>query len=82
MKPRKTRSKPARQIATRRNLDGRSAAPEDESEAAGQESAAERRLQSLLKQLDRIDGSEDEALDDPEPDDDAGLPQRRWSEDE
>ena len=80
--PRKARQKSARPIATRRDFEGASAAAKRLSEESERDTAAELRLQSLLKELDRFDGDEDDGLDSPDADYDSTMPRRRWSDDE
>lgn len=79
---RKTRSRRARPIATRRDYDGASAAARHLSGRSERDSAAEMRLQALLKELDRYDEADDAASDDSGSDYDAAAPRRRWSDDD
>ncbi len=75
------RSRPARPIKTRRDYVGASAVVKRLSGQAGQDNAAETRLQLLLRELDQFDGPEDDAgTDSPESFDYSG-PRRRWSDD-
>ena len=76
------RTKPngfARPVTTRRDYENASAVARRLSTQADRDSAAEKRLQSLLKELERYDELEDEQQDD----DDAlrySGPRRRWSD--
>jgi hypothetical protein len=69
----------ARPVRTKRDFENASAVVKRLSNQSDRDSAAERRLQSLLKELDKYDDLED----DPE-DDSADLsysgPRRRWSD--
>ena len=69
----------ARPVRTKRDFENVSAVVKRLSSQSDRDSAAERRLQSLLKELDEYDDLEDEAEDDP-----ADLhysgPRRRWSD--
>lgn len=70
----------ARPIRTKRDYEGASALAKRLSGQAERDSAAELRLQSLLREMDRYDDSEDEASADlPEEYDQSG-PRRRWSD--
>ena len=70
----------ARPITTRRDYKGAQTVVKKISDQADRESAAEKRLQSLIKEMDKFDTEEDE---------DSGLsseggysgPLRRWSDD-
>jgi hypothetical protein len=70
-----------RPIRTRRDYEGASVLAKRLSGQAGLDSAAELRLQLLLKELDRFDeGVEDLSSDTADEHDYAG-PRRRWSDD-
>lgn len=71
----------ARPIRTRRDHDSAAAVAKTISNQADRDSAAERRLQSLLRELDRFDGSEDFESDDSPEDQEYLGPRRRWSDD-
>jgi hypothetical protein len=68
-----------RPIRTQRDYAGAKAVVKKISGQAGRDSAAERRLQSLLKELDKFDEREDDAEPDPA-DFEASTPRRRWSD--
>jgi thioredoxin-like negative regulator of GroEL len=70
----------ARPIRTKRDREGAEAIVKTMSGQADRDSAAERRLQSLLRQLDQIDESEDFESADSPPDDEYLGPRRRWSD--
>lgn len=74
--------KPVRPIRSERDYRGAKLAVKKLREQAEKESAAERRLQALIRELEKFDGQE--------PDEDLGedpqnvygeLPKRRWSDD-
>jgi hypothetical protein len=67
----------ARAVTTRRDYENVAAVVKRLSNQSDRDSAAERRLQSLLKELDRYDELEDEMVDDA-----ASYegPRRRWSD--
>ena len=69
----------ARPVKTRRDYENASAVAKRLSSQADRDSAAERRLQSLLKELDEY-----EDLGDEDPDDEEDLrysgPRRRWTD--
>jgi len=69
----------ARPVTTRRDYENAAAVAKRLSKQSDRDSAAERRLQSLLKELERYDELEDETED---PDDEASYsgPRRRWSD--
>jgi hypothetical protein len=67
----------ARPVTTRRDYENVSAVVKRLSNQSDRDSAAERRLQSLLKELDRYDELEDEVVDDAES---YTGPHRRWSD--
>jgi hypothetical protein len=68
----------ARPIRTKRDYDGASTVAKRLSNQADRDSAAEQRLQSLLRQMDEFDDLEDDFAGD-NPDDYSG-PRRRWSD--
>ena len=67
----------ARPVRTRRDYENASAVVKRLSNQSDRDSAAERRLQALLKELDQYDELEDEVEDDPA---DYSGPRRRWSD--
>ena len=69
----------ARPVKTRRDFENVSAVVKRLSSQSDRDSAAERRLQSLLKELDQYDDLEDEAADEPDELHYSG-PRRRWSD--
>lgn len=69
-----------RPIKTRRDYKGAESVVKTISGQAERESAAEKRLQSLIKEMERFDGVEDEDADASSEDGYAG-PRRRWSDD-
>ncbi len=69
----------ARPVTTKRDYENASALAKRLSNQADRDSAAERRLQSLLKELDKYDDLEDESEDDPS-DLSYHGPRRRWSD--
>ena len=75
----KDRKKPARPIKTGRDYEGASAVVKRMSDEAGQDSAAEIRLQSLLREMDKFQEPED----DEDADSSESYPgqRRRWSDD-
>lgn len=75
------RRKPARPIRTKRDYAGASAVVKRMSGQAGRKSAAELRLQSLLRELDRFDDPEDDTNADSTEEHDYSGPRRRWSDD-
>ena len=76
-----SRKKPARPIKTKRDFEGASEVVKRMSGKTVQDSAAELRLQFLLKELDRFDVTEDEASTDSTVEYDTSGPRRRWSDD-
>ncbi len=68
----------ARPIRTKRDYEGASTVAKRLSSQADRDSAAELRLQSLLRQMDEFDELEDEISSDA-PEDYSG-PRRRWSD--
>lgn len=71
---------PARPIRTKRDREGAAAAVKAMSEQAEQDSAAERRMQSLLRKMDEFDESEEFASADIPEDEEYLGPRRRWSD--
>jgi hypothetical protein len=71
----------ARPIRTKRDYEGASVVVKRLSGQKGRDSAAELRLQSLLRELDKFDESEDDANADLSGGDDYSGPRRRWSDD-
>ena len=67
----------ARPVTTRRDYENAAAVVKRLSKQSDRDSAAELRLQSLLKELDRFDELEDEVVDDGES---YEGPHRRWSD--
>ena len=69
----------ARPIKTRRDYKGAATVVKQISDKAERESAAEKRLQSLIKEMERFDSEEDDG----DGSSDAGYsgPRRRWSDD-
>lgn len=78
---RKRASAPARPIKTKRDYEAAAAVVKKMSGETVRDSAAEVRLQSLLRELEKFDDMEDETnMDLPEEYSDSG-PRRRWSDD-
>ena len=71
----------ARPIRTKRDYERASAVAKQLTGRADRDSAAELRLQSLLRELDDFDEAEDETDPDPLGDDEYIGPRRRWSDD-
>ena len=69
----------ARPVTTRRDYENAAAVARRLASQADRDSAAEKRLQSLLRELERYDELEDEASDDEEDLRYSG-PRRRWSD--
>ena len=69
----------ARPVVTRRDYESASAVAKRLANQADRDSAAEKRLQSLLKELDKYDDVEEEAEDD-QADLHHSGPRRRWSD--
>jgi len=76
----RSRKKPVRPIRTRRDYEGASAVVKRLSREKSQDSAAEQRLQALLKALDQFEEPEEEAEEGSGEYDYSG-PRRRWSDD-
>lgn len=70
----------ARPIKTRRDFKGAETVVRKISDQAERESAAEKRLQSLIKEMDKFEAEEDEDSDASSEGGYAG-PRRRWSDD-
>jgi hypothetical protein len=69
----------ARPVTTKRDYENAAAVAKRLAKQSDRDSAAERRLQSLLKELERYDELEDDGEDQDEQEDYAG-PRRRWSD--
>lgn len=79
---RKKRSNgPARPIKTKRDYERASTLVKRLSGKASLDSTAELRLQSLLQELDKFDGPEEDANENEAGDYDYSGPRRRWSDD-
>ncbi len=78
---RKRNNGPARPIKTRRDFERASTVVKRLSGDAGLDSAAELRMQSLLRELDKFDEPAEEASENPPDDFDYSGPRRRWSDD-
>jgi hypothetical protein len=78
----RARKKPARSTGSRRDGQGASAVAKRPSGATQRDSAAELRLQSLLRQLDKADVTEEDAVEGPDTDFDSAGPLRGRPEDE
>jgi hypothetical protein len=72
---------PARPIKTKRDHKGASAAAKHLAVHPARDSSAEKRLQSLLHELDKVDDLENEDGGDAADGDDYSGPSRRWSDD-
>jgi len=70
-----------RPIKTKRDFEGASSVVKRLSGQADRDSAAERRLQALLKELDRFDEEVEELGTDNAEDYEYSGPRRRWSDD-
>jgi hypothetical protein len=75
-----TRNGAARPIRTKRDYDGASAVVKRLAGQSDRDSAAEERLASLLREMDKFDDPEDAPAADL-PEDDYAGPRRRWSDD-
>lgn len=71
----------ARTIKTRRDYQGATAVASKLRAQGERESAAERRLQALLHEIEKFDGEDMEETDADFAEDVGGLPRRRWSDD-
>jgi hypothetical protein len=78
---RRARDHAARPIRTKRDYDGAAAVVKRLSGQPDRDSAAEKRLASLLREMDKFDDPEDAAAEDLAEDDDYAGPRRRWSDD-
>ena len=72
---------PARPIKTKRDYERASTVVKRLSGQTGLDSTAELRLQSLLRELDKFDGPEEEAGGNEPEDYEYSGPRRRWSDD-
>ena len=72
---------PARPVKTKRDYERAAAVVKRLSGQADRDSAAELRLQSLLRELEKFDDQEDDAGADLPGDYDYSGPRRRWSDD-
>ena len=79
---RRPRKKPARPIGNQRDYESASAIAKRLSREAPRDSAAESRLQSLLRELDKYDETEEDEGDDSQTGYESPGPRRRWSDDE
>jgi hypothetical protein len=80
-KRRKTHG-PVRPVRTKRDYEGAKSVVKRLSSQADRDSAAELRMQSLLRELDKFDDQEEDAgADLPGDYDDYSGPRRRWSDD-
>jgi hypothetical protein len=77
----RARKKRARPIGNRRDYEGASALVKRMSGDAGRDSAAELRLQSLLRELDKYAETTEDEAEDAETYEASG-PRRRWTDDE
>ena len=77
----RAKTKSARPIGNRRDFEGASAVAKRLSVEGERDSAAEVRLKSLLRELDKYDETEEDESDAGEDDYDSGAPRRRWSDD-
>lgn len=71
----------ARTIRTKRDYHRATAAVSKLREQGEQESAAERRLQALIHEIEKFDGEDMEEDDAELAEDVEGFPRRRWSDD-
>ena len=72
---------PVRPVRTKRDYEGARSVVKRLSSQADRDSAAEMRLQSLLRELEKFDEQEDDAGADLPEDYDYSGPRRRWSDD-
>ena len=77
----RTQKKPVRPIKTRRDYEGATALVKRLSSAKEQDSAAELRMQALLKELDKFEEPEEDDGEEGSADYDYSGPRRRWSDD-
>lgn len=73
--------RPARPIKTKRDYERASTLVKRLSGQTRLDSTAELRLQSLLRELDKFDGPEEDASENEREDYDYSGPRRRWSDD-
>jgi hypothetical protein len=78
---RKKGNGPVRPIKTKRDYERASTLVKRLSGTARLDSTAELRLQSLLRELDKFDGPEEDASENESGDYDYSGPRRRWSDD-
>lgn len=71
----------ARPIRTKRDREHAAAVAKEMSGQANRDSAAERRLQALLQELDRVEDADFFESDDSAADEEYLGPRRRWSDD-
>jgi len=76
----RARKKSARPIGNRRDFEGAAALAKRMSGESERDSAAELRLQSLLRELDKYDETEEDDGDSGQDDYDSSGPRRRWSD--
>ena len=79
-KNKRGKARPVRPIKTRRDYEGASAVVKQLSARTGQDSAAELRLQALLRELDKFDNTEEEDASDAPAEYEYSGPSRRWSD--
>jgi hypothetical protein len=70
----------ARPVTTKRDYEGAAAVAKRLSNQADRDSAAERRLQSLLKELDQYEELEEDSAEEDSADLHYSGPRRRWSD--
>jgi len=78
---RKRSNGPARPVKTKRDYERASTLIKRLSGQTSLDSTAELRLQSLLRELDKFDGPEEDASENEPADHDYSGPRRRWSDD-
>jgi hypothetical protein len=78
---RKRSNGPARPVKTKRDYERASTLIKRLSGQTSLDSTAELRLQSLLRELDKFDGPEEDASESEPEDHDYSGPRRRWSDD-
>jgi hypothetical protein len=78
---RKEAGRPARPIKTKRDYEHASTVAKRLTGQGGLDSAAELRLQSLLRELDKFDDPEEDTGENSPVDYDQSGPRRRWSDD-
>jgi len=79
--PKRPRKKPARPIGNRRDYEGASTVAKHLSRENPRDSKAELRLQSLLRELDKYEETQEEEAEDGQTDYESSGPRRRWSDD-